>query len=115
MPVAERKANKTRRAKPAAEIPPDDLPPEVEIPAVVEAGPEQIAQQFTPQIQPRPSLTELKAAGNCDNPGGLTCQACGCHNFRVDYTRQRQTGILRRRVCRGCGRFLVTIERPVFH
>jgi len=43
---------------------------------------------------------------------GLECPRCGCHHFRVLYTRRAWGGrILRRRECRHCGRRVTTYEK----
>jgi len=55
----------------------------------------------------RPSLKEL--AG--DARSGFVCAKCGCHNFRVYYTRPKDARILRRRECRNCGHLITTVER----
>ena len=57
-------------------------------------------------------ITPGAAPGATDPVGpGLTCPACGCHHFRVVYTRRAPRGrILRRRECRHCGRRLSTVE-----
>lgn len=42
---------------------------------------------------------------------GLACRDCGCAHFRVLYTRRALGGrLLRRRVCRHCGRRVTTYE-----
>ncbi|NJL31983.1 MAG: hypothetical protein HC898_10315 [Phycisphaerales bacterium] len=42
---------------------------------------------------------------------GLECPDCGCKHFRVLYTRRAWGGrLLRRRVCRHCGRRVTTYE-----
>jgi transcriptional regulator NrdR family protein len=50
-----------------------------------------------------------------DGANGLKCPKCGCQNFRVDYTRPKDGGIMRKRFCRHCNTPLVTFERPLFH
>lgn len=54
--------------------------------------------------------TKPLAAGEI--PKGLVCRTCGCRHFQVLYTR-RAWGerLLRRRVCRHCGRGVTTSER----
>lgn len=42
---------------------------------------------------------------------GLVCRKCGCRDLRVKYTRHRDGSIMRRRVCRNCGRLVTTYER----
>lgn len=91
----------------------DDLAP-VDIPADDPIPDDPSPQYAEPIIPRRPSLGELRSAGAADNPSGLTCPKCGCKNFRVDYTRNRSSGILRKRFCRQCNHPLVTIERPIF-
>jgi len=67
----------------------------------------------------RPTLGQLKADGATDEEraeqSGLVCRKCGCHNFRVDYTRPKPDAIMRRRICRNCGAALITWERAAFH
>lgn len=63
--------------------------------------------------QPQKPKTLAQMRG--DDSNGLKCPKCGCQNFRVDYTRNRKDGILRKRFCRNCGTALVTMERPLFH
>ncbi|HVT79154.1 MAG TPA: hypothetical protein VHM90_00740 [Phycisphaerae bacterium] len=42
---------------------------------------------------------------------GLVCRACGCRHFRVLYTRRAsEDRVLRRRICRHCGRRITTYE-----
>lgn len=41
---------------------------------------------------------------------GLECPSCGCRDLRVYYTRQRPSHIMRVRLCRHCGRRIVTRE-----
>jgi len=42
---------------------------------------------------------------------GLECPKCGCAHFRVLYTRPATGGrLLRRRMCRHCGRRVTTYE-----
>jgi len=42
---------------------------------------------------------------------GLTCPECGCHHFRVLYTRARLGGkITRWRECRFCGKRVTALE-----
>ena len=43
-------------------------------------------------------------------PAGFECRGCGCHHFRVVYTRPTERGITRVRACRHCGRRIVTRE-----
>ena len=50
--------------------------------------------------------------GHADAERGIECPLCGCHHFRVVYTRRQAGRILRRRECRHCGRRLSTVERP---
>ena len=44
---------------------------------------------------------------------GLCCRACGCRHFQVYSTRRRDRYVQRVRVCRHCGKRLVTNERAV--
>ena len=43
---------------------------------------------------------------------GLVCK-CGCRQFRTPHTRPVSEGVLRERVCRGCGKVIHTKERPL--
>lgn len=43
--------------------------------------------------------------------GGLVCRQCGCRDFRVIYTRNDPSGIIRRRECRHCGKRVTTVEK----
>lgn len=61
----------------------------------------------------RPSLSDLRE--ETDDSSGLECPKCGCHNFKVSYTRPKQGAIVRRRICRHCGGTLITWERPALH
>jgi len=43
---------------------------------------------------------------------GLRCRSCGCRHLPVLETRKRPGGrIVRRRICRHCGRRMLTYER----
>jgi len=42
---------------------------------------------------------------------GLECPRCGCRDLRAYYTRPRGDHILRKRICRHCGREVITRER----
>jgi len=57
------------------------------------------------------------ASDNQDTQGdhrGLKCRKCGCHVFRVIYTRRAWGGkLVRRRECRRRGRRMTTWERAV--
>lgn len=44
-------------------------------------------------------------------PRGISCPVCGCRDLPVYYTRERESGIMRVRQCRHCGRKIVTHER----
>ena len=47
---------------------------------------------------------------------GLACSKCGCRDLRVYYTRPRRGGVIVRvRVCRHCGKRIVTREQAEFH
>jgi transcriptional regulator NrdR family protein len=41
---------------------------------------------------------------------GLRCPRCGCGHFYVTHTERLRLRIRRRRVCRHCGRRIVTFE-----
>jgi len=67
-----------------------------------------------PLVVPLP-LVELETAKAEDEPRGLVCLGCGCRHLDVDYTRPKPGGrILRRRICRNCGRAKVTVETEAF-
>lgn len=54
------------------------------------------------------------AAAEAPKEPGLECRRCGCHHFRVIYTRPMPDGrIQRRRECRHCGWRVTTVERAV--
>jgi len=55
----------------------------------------------------------MKQAEAVEVPKGLICRGCGCGHFDVFYTRSTAHGITRMRVCRHCGRRMVTREAPV--
>lgn len=42
---------------------------------------------------------------------GIQCPRCGCRHLPVLYTRQRLKKIMRIRICRHCGRRLMTYEQ----
>lgn len=42
---------------------------------------------------------------------GLSCPKCGCRDLRAYYTRAKHDYILRKRICRHCGRPVITRER----
>ncbi len=42
---------------------------------------------------------------------GLSCPKCGCRDLRTYYTRPKEDYILRKRICRNCGREVMTRER----
>jgi hypothetical protein len=94
------------------ELPPADPPPGDAFPTP-EPAPDALMSPG-PTASRRPTLGELKAASCGEaNPRGLVCGQCGCRNFEVDYTRSREGGILRKRLCRHCRAPLMTIEKPV--
>lgn len=47
---------------------------------------------------------------NDDKVQGLICPRCGCRHFYVTHTERVGTRIRRRRVCRHCGRRIITWE-----
>jgi len=55
----------------------------------------------------RPTAATLAAKAGI----GLECRKCGCRDWRVYYTRQKEGKIMRRRTCRHCGRFITTYEK----
>jgi transcriptional regulator NrdR family protein len=47
-------------------------------------------------------------------PRGIECLQCGCRHFYTTHTEPLRDGRIRRRkVCRHCGRKLVTYEAPI--
>lgn len=44
---------------------------------------------------------------------GLRCPKCGCPHLPVDYTRNKLGKIIRKRICRNCGKEMLTKEVPV--
>lgn len=44
---------------------------------------------------------------------GVACPRCGCQDLRVSYTRHMPGRVIRARVCRHCGRRVVTHESVV--
>lgn len=42
---------------------------------------------------------------------GLACRGCGCRHLDVYYTRRRDKYITRSRICRNCGKRLITREK----
>lgn len=42
---------------------------------------------------------------------GISCSRCGCRHLDVYYTRPREKYILRCRLCRNCGRKVITREK----
>ena len=43
--------------------------------------------------------------------GGMNCPHCGNDKHRVSECRSHEDGLLRRRLCQGCGRIFTSIER----
>ncbi len=44
---------------------------------------------------------------------GIVCPRCGCRHFKTTHTEPLRDGRIRRRkVCRHCGRKIVTFEAP---
>lgn len=67
--------------------------------------------EFRPLLSP--GLTELRDAPN-EEPtatGGVACPSCGCYDTRVYRTVRFDNGFRRVRVCRHCGRKILTRER----
>ncbi len=63
-------------------------------------------KRYTEPITPGVNPEDL------DPEKGLACPRCGCHHFRVIYTRPGARGrIMRRRECRHCGKRLTTMEQ----
>ncbi|MCX7670277.1 MAG: hypothetical protein N2439_09420 [Anaerolineae bacterium] len=47
------------------------------------------------------------------NERGIACPRCGCRHFKTTHTEPLRDGRIRRRkVCRHCGRKIVTFEAP---
>jgi hypothetical protein len=42
---------------------------------------------------------------------GIRCPACGCCDLRTTHTLRRPGWVKRRKVCRHCGRVVVTREK----
>jgi hypothetical protein len=42
--------------------------------------------------------------------GGVTCPKCGCGHCPVWYTRAKPNGVVRKRICRHCGKEFITVE-----
>jgi len=60
-------------------------------------------------VKPLSEMREEAKTGEA----GLRCPRCGCRHFLVTHTRHGPGRISRRRVCRYCGRVLVTEEKAV--
>ncbi len=54
---------------------------------------------------------EGKCSVDSKKDDGLRCPDCGCMHLPVWYTRKRPDRIVRKRICRHCGRHVVTYER----
>jgi len=53
----------------------------------------------------------MNHAGKCEPDRGLECPHCGCRHFYTTHTEPLRDGRIRRRkVCRHCGRKIVTYE-----
>lgn len=51
-------------------------------------------------------------SGELEEVIGVSCPDCGCEHLPVYYTRRRRGGkIIRVRICRHCGRKVLTTER----
>jgi hypothetical protein len=53
---------------------------------------------------------EMEILGGTTDAKGLRCRECGCSDFRTINTRLTAGGVLRRRLCRHCGRRMSTRE-----
>jgi len=60
--------------------------------------------------EPAVPLTPSRPAPIAVEPLGIRCPRCGCRHLPVYYVRPRGRGKLRVRVCRNCGRKVVTRE-----
>ena len=63
---------------------------------------------MTEKQNERMRLSDLQ---NKKDGKGLTCGKCGCRHFRTPHTRPQPDGILRERVCRNCGKRVLTKEK----
>jgi len=66
---------------------------------------------MTMVAKPRKTLDEMAEAGE---PLGIACRDCGCRDWRVNYTRQGNGEVKRQKICRHCGRRMMTREREAF-
>ncbi len=66
---------------------------------------------MTMTAKPRKSLDEMEAAGA---ELGIVCRECGCRDWRVNYTRQGNGEVRRQKICRHCGKRMMTREREAF-
>jgi transcriptional regulator NrdR family protein len=56
----------------------------------------------------------MKTRRESDQAKGICCPQCGCRHFDTTHTEPLRNGRIRRRkVCRHCGRRLVTLETPL--
>jgi transcriptional regulator NrdR family protein len=56
----------------------------------------------------------VKDGRNSDKDRGIACPQCGCRHFYTTNTEPLRDGRIRRRkVCRHCGRKIVTHEGPL--
>lgn len=55
----------------------------------------------------------LSSNAGAKDQRGVSCPVCGCRDLRVIYTDKQDTGTLRRRACRHCGRRITTKEKAL--
>jgi len=44
---------------------------------------------------------------------GPRCRKCGCRDFRTTYTRHKEFGTVRKKICRHCGEPIRTVEKMI--
>jgi transcriptional regulator NrdR family protein len=55
----------------------------------------------------------MKPSPTPESPRGIECPKCGCRHFHTTHTEPLRDGRIRRRkLCRHCGRRVVTFEAP---
>lgn len=60
---------------------------------------------------PEPIPVETPADPPTKKRRGIQCRSCGCRDLRVLETRQSDGYIVRRRICRNCGKRCTTREQ----
>ena len=58
-------------------------------------------------------MTEEEDGEDKKDEGGYRCPRCGCKHFLSagGWTRHRRKSTVRARVCRNCGRRVITVEK----